>query len=535
MKKRLYYSRRLRAGEKPVSRRFAAVNPLLRGGGVGYSTVLFARPVGEKTPAGAEGMKWKTLAMAEDRKDMPTPAASPADEEKARRIRKAKVFFDRAEEVAGTGNWDFAIELYGEGLRLNPDELERGHAKLREVGLKRKLQGGKPASLMDRRKHRPGKDPAENLAHAAYLLAKDPGSEAMMELFLKAAIEWGNPAVLRWIGEILIEAQKQSRKPNRRLCVMVMDALEAAKHYDLAIQACNLALQASPEDAELESRLGALGAEYTLQKGQYGTEGDFTKGVKDLEKQKELIQKDMLVKDEDFLKQQIAKAEKEYLENPTVPGKINAYVDALLKFEDEAYENQAIDVLNKACDDTKAYQFKIRIGDIKIRQMTRRYRRLKESGDREGAAKAAREQLAFEVEEYRERVRNYPTDLALKYELGRRLFLAGQYDEAIGYLQQAQRDPRRYVSTMNYLGQAFMRKEWWQEAIDTFQKVLEGDITEEHSKDLRYNLGLCFEKLNKLPQAEEQFSHLALIDFNYKDVRARLESVRKRMQSSAAG
>ncbi|MBN1943637.1 MAG: hypothetical protein JW849_10125 [Phycisphaerae bacterium] len=462
------------------------------------------------------------------------PQDAQAAEEQARKLKKAKVFFDRADEVAGTGNWDFAIELYSEGLRLNPDEMERGHVKLRDVSLKRKVQGGKPAGLGDRRKHRAGKDPAGNLANAAYLLAKDPGSETLMELFLKAAAEVGNPDVIRWIGEILLESQKQARKPNRRLCTVMMDTLAAAKHYDLAIQACRLALTAAPNDADLESRLSALGAEYTLQKGQYGVEGDFTKGVKDLDKQKELIQKDMLVKDESFLQQQIAKTEKDYLESPTVPGKVNGYVDALLKFEDESYENQAVDVLQKAFQDTKAYQFKMRIGDVKIRQMSRRFRKLKDAGDKEGAAKAAREQLAFEVAEYRERAGNYPTDLSLKYELGRRLFLAGQYDDAIGYLQQAQRDPRRFVVVMNYLGQAFMRKEWWQEAVDTFVKVLDGDVTEERSKDIRYNLGQCYEKLDKLDQAQEQFSHLAQIDFNYKDVRARLEAIRKRIQENNA-
>ncbi|MBN1556065.1 MAG: tetratricopeptide repeat protein [Phycisphaerae bacterium] len=451
-------------------------------------------------------------------------------EEQAKKARKAKVFFDRADEVAGTGNWDFAIELYSEGLKLDPDEMERGHKKLRDVALKRKMQGGKAAGMGDRRKHKPGKEPAVNLANAGYLLAKDPGSEALMEMFLKSALEVGNREVIRWIGEIMLESQKKARKPNRRVCTVIMDGMAGAKHFDLAVQACNLALTAAPNDPELENRLGDLGAEYTLQKGQYGVEGDFTKGVKDLDKQKELIQKDMLVKDEEFLRQQIAKAEQDYLEAPTVPGKINGYVDALLKFEDESYENQAIDVLNKAFQDTKAYQFKMRVGDVKIRQMSRRFRKLKDAGDKDGATQAAREQLTFEVREYRERATNYPTDLSLKYELGRRLFLAGEYDDAIGYLQQAQRDPRRFVVVMNYLGQAFMRKEWWQEAIDTFERVLQGDVSEDRSKDIRYNLGLCYEQLGKLEQAQEQLSRLAQIDFNYKDVRARLEAIRKRIQ-----
>ncbi len=59
---------------------------------------------------------------------------------------KGKAFFDRADQVAETGNWDFAIEMYLEGLRREPDNLQRGHQKLREVSLHRKVQGGKLGS-----------------------------------------------------------------------------------------------------------------------------------------------------------------------------------------------------------------------------------------------------------------------------------------------------------------------------------------------------------------------------------------------------
>ncbi len=441
---------------------------------------------------------------------------------------KGKAFFDRADQVAETGNWDFAIEMYTEGLVREPDNLERGHHKLREVGLKRKAQGGKPAGMRDKMKHSTTKDPAQNLANAAYLLAKDPGSEMLMEQFLKAAWKLELPDVVRWIGDILIESQRQAKKPNKRLCVLTTDAMVAFEHFDMAIQSCSLAQKAAPNDATLDDRLGKLGAQYTLQKGKYGQKGDFAKGLKDSEKQKELLQQDSLVKTESFLKQQIDRARQEYQEDQTVPGKINSLVDALLKFEDEAYENEAIDVLKKAFADTKAYQFKMRIGEVRIRQLTRRRRILQERGDKDGAIQVAREQLTFEVEEYTERAANYPTDLGLKYELGRRLFAVGKYDDAIGMLQQAQRDPRRHVTVMNYLGQAFMKKQWWQEAIDTFDKVLQGDISEERVKDIRYNLGSCHEQMDALEKAEEQFSHIAQIDFNYKDVRNRLEAVRKK-------
>jgi len=447
---------------------------------------------------------------------------------------KGKAFFERAEEVASTGNWDFAIEMYIEGIRREPDNIDRGHQPLREVALKRKVQKGKSPGMIEQMKHGKSKDPIESLANAQYLLAKEPGSVPFMQQVLKAAQAAELHTVAVWVGNILLESQRQAKKAKKPVLLLLIDAFADAEEYAMAINACEMARQLG-DDGALYERQRDLSAKYTIKKGQYDKEGDFVKGVKDLKKQQELIQKDSLVQDKRFLAEQVEQARKDYLETPTVQGKINGLVDALLKFEDESYENEAIDVLAKAAKDTGAYQNQVRIGDIKIRQMTRRYRKLVEDKDIEGAKAQARKQLEFELAEYTERVSNYPTDLPLKYELGRRQFLSSQYDDAIASLQQAQRDPRRHIPAMNYLGQAFTRKEWYREAAETYERVLTAEMTEDRAKDIRYNLGHVLEKMGKLVQAQDEFSRVAQIDYNYKDVRERLERIRKQLDEGGGG
>lgn len=39
--------------------------------------------------------------------------------------RKARVFFDRGRTVADTGNFEYAIEMYLQGLNLDPEDVER--------------------------------------------------------------------------------------------------------------------------------------------------------------------------------------------------------------------------------------------------------------------------------------------------------------------------------------------------------------------------------------------------------------------------
>ena len=457
---------------------------------------------------------------------------------------KGKVFFDRADQVADTGNWDFAIELFLEGILREPDNIERGHQPIREASLKRKAQGGKGPGMMETLKRRQGRDPAQNLVNAEFLLAKEPGSVAYMQQVLKAAQALEVPTVVNWIGQILLEAQRQAPKPSKAVLVMLTQAFHDIENFTSGVQACEMARELAPNDVGLQEALTELSAKYTIQQGKYDQEGSFTKGVKDMDKQVELAQGDMMVQSQTVLERQLERARQEYIEAPTVAGKVNALVDALLKFEDDSYENEAIDVLMKGNRDTGAYQFKMRVGDVKMRQMKRRYNKLREAGDKKAALEQAKLQLAFELEEYAERAANYPTDLGLKYELGRRQLMVGNYDEAIGSLQQAQRDPRRHVMALNYLGQAFGRKGWYRQACETYERALTSEMPEDRAKEIRYDLGDCFEKRGDQEQedqarraswtkAQDQFSDVVQIDYNYKDARDRLEVVRSKLSGPA--
>ena len=447
---------------------------------------------------------------------------------------KGKAFFERADQVSETGNWDFAIAMYLEGISREPENLDRGHKPLRKVSINRKAQGGKPAGMIDQIKRRPCKDPVRNLVNAEYLLSKDPGSVQNMMQVLQAARKCDLIGLVHWISLIILESQRQTKKPSKRILVDLVSAFESAKDFSMSVQACDMAISLDPNDGELRDRMRSLSALYTIDKGKFEEEGDFTKGVDDLEAQQKIQKKDALVQDEEYLLGQIRKCRQDYLENPHVAGKINNAVDALLKIENESYENEAIDILAKAHKDSSAYQFKMRIGDIRIRQMSRRFRQMRDSGDTAEATEQAKRQLAFELDEYKERCANYPTDLGLKFEMGRRQFLSGQYDEAIASLQTAQRDPRRGLRARSLIGQAFVKKGWLGMAVETFEKALELEATEEFTMELRYFLGDVLDNMGQLERAQEQFSTVAQLDYNYRDVRQRIENIRTRLSEPKA-
>ncbi len=190
----------------------------------------------------------------------------------------------------------------------------------------------------------------------------------------------------------------------------------------------------------------------------------------------------------------------------------------------------AIDVLDKAFSDSKAYRFKVRLDDIKIRQHRRRYNKVMTDQGKEAAlAFYLKEVLPFELTVFAERARNYPTDLAIKYELGRRQYQAGQIDEAIAALQQAQRDARHRITSMLLLGQAFAKKGWHREASETYAKALEQDPSEDRRKELHYNLAMSYKALGDRQKALDSFSAVAQMDYNFRDVRQQIDALRKEM------
>lgn len=445
---------------------------------------------------------------------------------------KGKAFFDRAVQVAETGNWDFAIEMYMEGLKREPDNLQQGHNPLREVALKRKAKGGKNPGMKDKAKARPGKDLAENLAKAAYLLAKEPGSLMYMDACVKCAQKLQLTEVTRYYADRIFEHQKQDKiKPDRRVLEMLINLYAQMEEFPRAVGACQLALRAAPDDPKLNDWMHEMAAKEAIQKGKYDQEDrKFSDNIRDAEKQHELLQKDSLSQRKDYLEQQAKKARHEYDAAPTVQGKIHSLVDALLKLETEAAEAEAVVVLERAFKESRAYQHKMRIGDIRIRQLSREFQRLKQAGDEDAALEHAHKQLEFEIAEYRERVDNYPTDLALRYELGRRYLISKRYDDAIPLLQEAQRDARRHVSALNHLGQAFLGRNMLPEAVDTYRRALRAELTEDTAKKIRYNLGDVLERLGELEKAQEEFSLVAQIDFHYSDVRNRLDRIRAEIE-----
>jgi len=350
---------------------------------------------------------------------------------------RARAFFAKGAETAYALNYDYAIELYLDGLSFWPDALEEGHLKLWDIALRRQAAGGKKSGFSDGSKYKKasGKNDKDAMLKAEYLLAKEPSNLSYMCDMLKAAVSGGFQKTSQWIADLLFDRNRQQDKPSFPIYILLRDKYIEMNNYHRALQACQMAAQLKPKDEDLQAELRDLSAQATMQQGKYDGEGDFRDSIKNRQQQEKLQSQENLIQSEEKKVDAISEARAEYQADPMVPGKIFKLVDALCATEKAENEKEAIQILEDACSKTSQFQFKQRSGDIQIKQWNRYIRilrgRLQQSPEdatlTEQLQNAQKKCLLTELEHYRLCVENYPTDMKFQSEYGKRLLRARKF------------------------------------------------------------------------------------------------------------
>lgn len=481
----------------------------------------------------------KTDKATSDAPVPPAPEFSEADKSKAR------AWFKRAAALREQRNYDYAIENILQGLEIWPEAVDEGHLPLWSLAIQRQQAGGKKPGMMEAMKHSVSdKDARKATLNAEWLLARDPTNAGYVDALLKNAVRADLPQTTKWIAPKVMESLRKDKKPNTsRFKTFRQNLIEMAERcdargdhettawcYERAVEAVEYLLAHSPGDMALKDEQRDLSGRLTITKGKYSSAGDFRDSLRDADAQKRLHDQERIKQGEHTLDDLIRSTRADYEANPGVSSKFNAYIDALLKTERSKEELLAIELLLKAYEESKNYSFKLRADDVRLRQLARQTRQLRakanQSGsddDRQQARLAAAEETAVEIEVYRERVYNYPTDLRLKYKLGEACFRAGEFDEAIPMLQMAQADPRYRARAQLLMGRSFYAKGLYQQAadvlkdaIDTFQPT--GDDSLKH---LLWWVGKAQQAAGHIEEARAALNKLVIQDYNFADGEAR--------------
>jgi len=484
-----------------------------------------------------------------------------ADDGFKRSPRSARSFFEHAETTANASNYDYSIDCFINGLRHDPGNMNQ-HEALYEVAKRRKVSGGKPAG-MKVKMQKLGSSPVDKMLHAEKLWAMNPLDEGLAGDVFEQAVEafdtleedLGLGDVAFWVGEIWLPMIGQQKKPSAKKYMTAKELFVRLNRYDKAVEACRKAAALSPNDSKLMNELKDLQAEQMMAEKRYGDggEGDFRKNLKNSDEQAAIQQELQMRKSGSDADDIIARRRSEYEEDTQDVNKMQKLVDALLARETADSEKEAVELLKKAWEDTGQYRHRVRIGDIQMRQFNRVLRATKAKIDKEPEntelvqkfKMVKVKQLQFELQEYTDRCKNYPTDMALRYELGRRLYLSEKYDDAIGAFQQSKADPKRRAVSHEYLGRCYIHKGYLDEAVDTLTQGIESHKIpdDRQAMELRYlkmDAHLKLAAKNKdaehASQAQQIASAIFQSDINYRDIRQRMDEVKalqEELKSSA--
>ena len=470
--------------------------------------------------------------------------ATPEGVERGRRL------FAHAKRAEETRNYDYAVELYVQGLEYWPDAIEEGLKKLRVVATARKNAGGKPASFMMKRKLAPsGKNAAADLNRALHVFALDPTDLASMEQVLELSQKAKCDRVAQWMCPIVTDTLNRTKKLSSShylaQCNRMLDLGRMARefrNYEGALEIFRANVAAAqiwrrhhPDSSDAHRAESDASGELAIVKGRFDSAADFTESLEGRERQQEIQDSDRTTHTVDRHQQLVDSALRDWEQNRNVPNKLLKVVDLLTRTEDEVREKEAVKLLEDEYAASSNYVFRRKADDIRMRRAARGRRmmlgELKRAPDddelRERLAAHDRRQIELELRIFTERLKHYPTDLGLKYELGLRLFRLGRYDEAIPLFQQARADGRVRLESRLFLGRCFFQKHFYDQAVDVLRQGAEESPSRSAPVylELTYWLARAFESTGARDDARKAYGEIIQTEYNFRDARLRLEKL----------
>ncbi len=450
--------------------------------------------------------------------------------------RDARALFTRGTQALAQDNLDYAITLLNQALETEPGFFDCRKA-LRDAQMRKAGDGGggffkkmlsRAGSSPQEAKARMalGKNPAEAMAIAEQMLNSDPNSSAAHRIIVDAGNALEMPRTVAMSYEVLV---KNSPK-DKDLAIEFARAVSAIGEGSRAENILMELLREMPGDGDLNMALKDLSARKTMDEGGYaalaGGGGSYRDILKDKKEAESLEQEKRVQKSEDVTERLIAEYE-ERLQTETNNIKLvrslaelytqKKQFDRALELYDRVKKS---DMGNDPSLDQSIAGTVVKRFDFQLEQLN--------PFDPEHAAqmeKIKADKLAFQLDECQKRVEKYPTDLAIRYEMGVLYFQTGKIGEAIQEFQTAQKNPHKRIAALNYLGQCYAKRKMFDLAARALQSaVKEKPIFDDEKKDLIYNLGSVFESWGKKDEAIEQFKQIYEVDIGYRDVGAKVDA-----------
>ena len=436
---------------------------------------------------------------------------------------EARQLYEKGYGLLEKKQFDYAIELFITALEKEASFFEC-RMSLRAAQIKKNEKSGSIAKMAGAAANAHNMAQAKlalargnyfgALAHAEKVLCADPENSVAHRVIVGSSQTLNYPHTMISSLQILKKANPKDKDLTKELAT----ALEMLGDWDQAERIMAKLADVNPDDPVLQQAYKDTAAKATIYRGNYERtfKADEANGVEDDTESAGKVRTAG-----EALEERIYVME-ERLQNEPDNFKLGVDIAKLyveLKDFERAFEyygwveneNQVGDsTIDKAVADAHEARFNHDIEQFPAG-----------SPEREGF-ETERDQ--FLLQNCRERADRYPTMPEIRFELGERLYHAGEVNAAIQAFQRSQNSPKYKLESLNFLGQCFMQRGLHDMALSQFEKALsEKGVFDEQKKELVYNLACVYEQQGRTGEASTHFKSIYEVDISFKDVVQKVE------------
>jgi len=462
---------------------------------------------------------------------------------------------EKAREAAERRNYEYAIDLYLQALKLAPDEAV-ARRELRAVENRQAKEKG--SSFADKAKVvwllvqsvvlLKLKKYDATLEKAEDGLKFDPGNVHLMMTLGRAALAGNN---IKSAISTFEDIKTINAGGNKKVLVAAMrelaHAYEADNKVAEAMEAWEAVVRHAPLDREASVKMRDLSAKtLTSQIEKSAAEGKGERGAvarsvqTDAQKaatHRRAREESIDIKTAEDLTAALddAKADiQAHADDPRLHAKLG---DLYKQGDNYAEAKKAYEV---ACQkDPNNFTWVMKAHDLEIWKMTNALRALTakvKAGDAAAKAQYQKDRAAFldfRLKSFIEREKRYPTASNIKYDLGivydemaRTKNDKSLYDEAIKRFQTTFQDPKYRVDSGLRMGQGFDAKGQYELALKRYDETLKVlEMKDDRWKTLIYCKADTLEKCGRKDEAKKYFLEIYEIDVSFRDVAKRVEKL----------
>ncbi len=451
-------------------------------------------------------------------------------------VRPADNLFSKAEQAIKRRNFDYAIELLLQGLKLDPLNVEQ-RKRLRSTELLAIQEKGGNAKGDFKtnlftlkiqwaiKKLGMAKKWEEQIAELENFLRHAPQNVHMLTTLAAALrnLEGGTEAAISVLQQI-VELDSGQVETWRQLGILY-GPIDAHK----AIACWEKVKRYHPEDKECGKAIRDLSAATMMKSAEdrkKGGKGDFTDMLASADEAKKLEEEQAIIRTDDDAKRAIDRTKERLAKNPTdrrlirtlgdLQRRLKMYAEAEAQYKSLLELDPNDLVAQERLGELQEHIYGDKVEDIKIKLKERPG----DPGLEAALAEATAEFENFLVVQLERRVHTHPTDCGLKARYGEILLKKNRVDEAIEQFQKALVDPRLATLSHANMGRCFKIKGLYDLAIEEFQKTLHQlpDANSSLAKDIRYTLAETYALKNDFTQARSIMEQILAVDIRFRDV-----------------